>query len=220
MEWEDFSEEIQELFELTDNWIDDVGNVYDYVSDKNIDEYIFERRYEELEYLYKLKYGYIPDYWMLEDFYFIGEYKEVKYNYEYFKKNEIKFKHGVLRSKGEKYLYDILMKEKVKFVFGESDGCKNNKTNKFLWFDFIIFYKGKKIYIEIQGEQHYRYNPYFHKDYKDFEERLYKDTLKKQFAENNGIYVSLDYSNSDLNYLDKQIREKILPLIRSEKNVG
>ena len=29
MEWEDFSEEIQELFELTDNWIDDIGNVYD-----------------------------------------------------------------------------------------------------------------------------------------------------------------------------------------------
>ena len=41
MEWEDFSEEIQELFELTDNWIDDIGNVYDYVSDKNIDEYIY-----------------------------------------------------------------------------------------------------------------------------------------------------------------------------------
>ena len=57
-------------------------------------------------------------------------------------------------------------------------------------------------------------------DYKDFEERLYKDTLKKQFAENNGIYISLDYSNSDLNYLDKQIREKILPLIRSEKNAN
>ena len=81
MEWEDFSEEIQELFELTDNWIDDIGNVYDYVSNKNIDVYIFERRYGELEYLYKLKYGYVPDYWMLEDFYFTGEYKEVKYNY-------------------------------------------------------------------------------------------------------------------------------------------
>lgn len=214
MEWEEFTEEILETFELTDNWIDDTYNVYEYLSDKDIETYKFEKLYGYLEALYKLKYGGIPNRQILENFYFSKEYEEVKYNYSYYKKYEIKFKHGILRSYGEKYLYDILMKEKVSFVFGESDGCKNDKTNRPLLFDFILFYKGKKIYVEIQGEQHYSYNPYFHKSYKDFEERLYKDELKRKFAEKNGIYVSLDYLSDDLYYLDEEIRKKLLPLIK------
>lgn len=219
-EWEDFSEDIQlylyenDLGELNDNWIDDVCNVYDYVSDKDIDEYIFYDMYDELEYLYELKYAGTPNCVVLEEFYLSGEYKEVKYNYDYYKNNEIKFKHGKLRSNGEKYLYNILMKEKVKFVFGESDGCRNDKTNRELLFDFIIYHKGIKIYIEIQGRQHYAYNSFFYKNKSEFEERLYKDKLKKKFAKENGIYIELDYSSSDLNYLEEQIKEKLLPLIK------
>ena len=106
------------------------------------------------------------------------------------------------------------MKEKVKFVFGESDGCRNDKTNRELLFDFIIYHKGIKIYIEIQGRQHYTYNSFFYKNKSEFEERLYKDKLKKKFAKENGIYIELDYSSSDLNYLEEQIKEKLLPLIK------
>ena len=214
MKWVEYTEDILELFELTDNWVDDTYNVYEYLSDKDIGMYKFEKLYDCLELLYRLKYGGAPNRQTLENFYFSKEYKEVEYNYDYYKKYEIKFGHGILRSRGEKYLYDILMKEKVKFVFGENDGCKNDKTNKPLPFDFIIFYKGKKIYIEVQGMQHYSYNPFFHKSYKDFEEGLYKDELKRKFAEKNGLYVSLDYLSDDLNYLDKEIREKLLPLIK------
>lgn len=217
---ENLSEEIQqylyenEIYFMNDNWIDDIDNVYEYMEENDISDFIFEKMYERIEYLYRLKYGGIANEDVLKNFFLTDEYKEVEENYQYYKKNEIKFKHGKLRSKGEIFLYNILMKEKVNFVFGESDGCKNDKTNKPLPFDFIIYHKGRKIYIEIQGKQHYEYNDYHYDNYKNFEDRLYKDKIKKEFAERNGIYVFLDYFNCDLKYLKKQIIKKVLPLIR------
>ena len=219
MEWDEFSEEIQEFYyernflEMSDNWIDDVCDVYEY-NDIDLEIIIFEKYYDYIEFLYELKYWTKPNDNILKDFYFSGEYEEVKNNRSYYEGNKRKFKQGVLRSKGEKYLYNILLKKKVKFEFGESDGCKNDKTNCPLLFDFIIFHKGNKIYVEIQGEQHFRYNSFFYKNKKDFKERLYKDKFKKEFAKKNGIFVELNYPNSDLRYLDDEINKKLLPLIK------
>ena len=220
MRWDDLSEELQEYYyeigilEMTDNWIDDVCDVYDELVDVDIELLLFEKNREYNEHIYKLKYWALPNNSSLQEFYFSNEFKEVERNYEYYEKFKTKFKHGKLRSKGEKYLYKILLKKKVKFVFGESDGCRNDKTKRPLIFDFIIYHKGIKIYVEIQGGQHFNYNPFFYENIESFEDRLYKDKIKKEFAEKNGIFVTLDYPCSDLNYLDSEINKKLLPLIK------
>ena len=176
MRWDDLSEELQEYYyeigilEMTNNWIDDVCDVYDELADVDIELLLFEKNREYIEHLYELKYWALPSNSLLQEFYFSNEFKEVERNYEYYKKFKTKFKHGKLRSKGEKYLYEILLKKKVKFVFSET--------------------------IE------------------SFEDRLYKDKIKKEFAEKNGIFVTLDYPCSDLNYLDSEINKKLLPLIK------
>ncbi len=67
---------------------------------------------------------------------------------------------------------------------------KNPKTNRYLPYDIYI-YDG--IFIEIHGLQHYKFNKNkFFKNKEEFEYRQYLDKLKKDYAENNGIYIEID----------------------------
>lgn len=46
-----------------------------------------------------------------------------------------------------------------------------------------------KLGFEYQGVQHYKHTPYFHKDIQDFNKQIYRDNLKQEILEKNGIQV-------------------------------
>ena len=48
--------------------------------------------------------------------------------------------------------------------------------------------------IEVQGKQHYTFTPFFHKDYKDFEQRLARDDTKRDVCKFRGILL-IEVSN-------------------------
>ena len=82
--------------------------------------------------------------------------------------------------------------------------CINPKTNRFLPYDIYLEKDSKKIYIEVQGEQHYSSSNNYHKTSKSFGYQKYRDNLKKKHAEKNGIFIEIDIRNK------KTIEEWIL----------
>lgn len=65
--------------------------------------------------------------------------------------------------------------------------CVNPKTNKQMPYDFELF--AHRIIIEVQGEQHLKYIPYFHGSEENFHYQVWKDIYKKDFAEKEGYSV-------------------------------
>ncbi len=66
---------------------------------------------------------------------------------------------------------------------------KNPTTNQWLRCDIYI---PNNIYIEIHGPQHYTYSKYFFKDQEEFEYRQHLDKVKKEFCQENGLYIEID----------------------------
>jgi hypothetical protein len=80
----------------------------------------------------------------------------------------------------------------------EYKDCINPQTGLYLPFDILIppYYENSKyIFVEVQGHQHYRFASMWHKTQEDFEYQQYKDKIKKNFAEENGIYIEIDLRN-------------------------
>lgn len=72
--------------------------------------------------------------------------------------------------------------------------CKNPKTGRALPYDFEL--RDFKILIEVQGEQHREYTPYFHSCLEDFQYQVYKDKIKNEFAHKMGYQlIYLYYSD-------------------------
>lgn len=73
---------------------------------------------------------------------------------------------------------------------------KNPDTNYYLPYDIYIPHgeisKINGVYIEIHGEQHYKYTPFWHKTKEGFAHRKSLDKLKRNFAKKNGVYVEID----------------------------
>ena len=87
---------------------------------------------------------------------------------------------------------------------------KSPKTKKSLYFD--IYLPKEKVFIEIHGKQHYEFNGYFYKSKEEYEEFKYRDEIKKEYAEKNGIYIEIDtrkYTNKKkaLDYILKRIND-------------
>lgn len=55
------------------------------------------------------------------------------------------------------------------------------RKNKYR-FDFYIDYKGQKILLEYDGEEHFYYIKYFHKSPKNFKSAKERDRIKNAFA--------------------------------------
>ena len=53
------------------------------------------------------------------------------------------------------------------------------KTNKIV-LDFVVFFKNRPYIIEYNGEQHYKYIPYFHKSEEDFELQKRRDEILRK----------------------------------------
>lgn len=61
--------------------------------------------------------------------------------------------------------------------------------------DFYIH--TRRLMIEVHGQQHYEYSPYFHKDRIDFAQGQHRDRLKRSWCENNNIrLVELPYNET------------------------
>lgn len=67
------------------------------------------------------------------------------------------------------------------------DFLKNNVTGANLELD--IFNEEIKVAIEYNGEQHYKYIPFFHKNYEHFMNQKYRDEIKRMLCIQNGIYL-------------------------------
>lgn len=60
------------------------------------------------------------------------------------------------------------------------------------WLPFDIFIPEKNIFIEVQGEQHYKFVPFWHKTEEKFNNNQKLDKLKKQYAKKHGVYIEID----------------------------
>ena len=62
---------------------------------------------------------------------------------------------------------------------------KNKKSGKNLELDG--YNKSLNLAFEYQGAQHYNFTPYFHKTQEHFADQVYRDQLKKEICEQQGI---------------------------------
>lgn len=92
----------------------------------------------------------------------------------------------------EEYLKEVGVDFKVQY---DTMKCINPKTLKVMPYDFEI--TEKKIIIEVQGEQHNSYITYFHGSVENFDYQMWKDSYKRNFAENQG-YKVIEIWYSDL----------------------
>jgi hypothetical protein len=81
----------------------------------------------------------------------------------------------------------------------------NPMTGRKLSYD--IYIPLWKIFIEVNGLQHYKYTPGWHNNMEDFNYRCKLDLLKKNYASENGTYIEIDlrsikYSQDAIEYLE------------------
>lgn len=76
-------------------------------------------------------------------------------------------------------------------------------------FDFVVVHNDIKYYIEVHGLQHYKPIEYFGGEV-GFLRTVKSDMIKKKYAENQGIYVELDYREHDLKILEDNFRNQFL----------
>lgn len=67
---------------------------------------------------------------------------------------------------------------------------KNPRTNR--WLPYDIYLPKENVYMEIQGEQHYKKQSLFNARKDSFENRKYLDKIKREFAKENGVFIEID----------------------------
>lgn len=90
-------------------------------------------------------------------------------------------------------LLAIRLKDYCEINFGaipEYKVLKNPKTNRPMPFD--IFIPKNNLFIEIHGQQHYKFVEFFHKTIETFNYSKKKDRMKKKYARQNGTYIEID----------------------------
>jgi len=68
-------------------------------------------------------------------------------------------------------------------------------NNQKLFFDFKV--EVLKLLIEIQGEQHYNFNKFYHNDTRSFNQYKMRDKMKVHWAEENS-YTLLSFSQEEI----------------------
>lgn len=86
-----------------------------------------------------------------------------------------------MRSNGEQKIQQILLSNKIKFSTEYILGVKGFSQQP-LRYDFHLYYQEREILIEFQGEEHYKFIPFFHKTRADFQKRQIYDEKKISFA--------------------------------------
>lgn len=86
---------------------------------------------------------------------------------------------------------------------------RNPTTNQWLKCDIYI---PDNIFVEIHGEQHNINKKYFYKTDEEFEYRQYLDEIKKQYCQENGLYIEVDLrkiktTNDAIIYIEQKLQE-------------
>jgi len=68
-----------------------------------------------------------------------------------------------------------------------------------------LYNANKKVAIEVQGEQHFKYVPFFHNTRGSYLKQIKRDVKKNEFCEINGIHLVEIYPND---ILSKELFEK------------
>jgi len=112
-------------------------------------------------------------------------------------------------SSGEKACKTFLESAfKRPFLKARPDFLRNNVTGVNLELD--CFNEELGLAVEYNGQQHYRYTPFFHKNKEAFQNQKYRDETKRRLCRENGIVlIEVPYSVKDIeNFLVRQIKEK------------
>jgi len=123
---------------------------------------------------------------------------------QYFKKGKV-VDRKKNESRGETQCREVAEK-----IFGKPfakirpDFLRNNVTGKNLELD--IFNEELRVAIEYNGQQHYKYIPFFHKNYEHFLNQKYRDEIKKMLCEQNDIKLIEVPHTVDLPDIETYIR--------------
>ena len=80
------------------------------------------------------------------------------------------------------------------------DWLINPNTNHKLFVD--IFFPKLNLAIEIDGEQHYKFLPYFHKNEEEFLYNVNRDRIKDRLLKENGVDIIRIRKDSNYNLYD------------------
>ena len=200
-----------DIISTRERYKEEINNLDDFIyyNDIIMDVYRYRYMYEEMDF------EILKNYFICGDF--LDDAKEYLKSLNYYNgslKTARSLKDG---SKGERLVRDILKKHNYTFKEQESDGCYNYNTFKALVFDFIVYVNDIKVYIEIQGKQHYEPVSFRGENEetkkRNFINQQIRDDIKKNFAESNGIYIALDYSEANLNKLEDRINNQLLTVL-------
>lgn len=70
-----------------------------------------------------------------------------------------------------------------------------------LLFDFYL--PELKVLIEVQGDQHFKFNKFFHREKSNFQGQKYRDSLKTQWASEQGLKL-VALTEKQIESLDKE----------------
>lgn len=101
----------------------------------------------------------------------------------------------------------------LKYLFGKREVLENiypmwARSHKGVLFEYDMAVIGKRIIIEFNGIQHYKYPNFFHKTLKEFQEQKKRDRIKIRLAKENGWklitikyneFISIDLVKRKLN---------------------
>lgn len=100
-------------------------------------------------------------------------------------------------SKGEKKIIEFFNKIGISYEYQyrlKSELIKGAPNQKYIFIDFLVKYNNRKIFIEFNGEQHYRYVNIFHKNTDKFQNQYLRDLSIINYARDNGIeYLEIPY---------------------------
>ena len=145
------------------------------------------------------------------------DYSSINYKDSYTKVKIICPKHGPfwqtpnnhLSGHGCRYCNLFKGEEKIAQILGDlninferTKMFDDLKDKKKLSYDFYI--PSKNILIEYNGEQHYKFVPYFHKRKENFQKQKYHDLLKEEYAKNNGFKL-LTISYKNFNIIEEEV---------------
>lgn len=106
------------------------------------------------------------------------------------------------RSKGEELIEELLIKNNIPF---KREVCEFKSYR----YDFVAYLNDKKYFLEIHGRQHFEPIEYF--GGACYLSKVQKsDKEKEVFAQENGVYIMLDYRDSNLKRLRKDFEESFI----------
>lgn len=102
------------------------------------------------------------------------------------------------KSKGEILVEKLLNKHNLNYE--KQHRLYHEEGSYPLRYDFVVMYCNKKYYIEVNGLQHYKPVSYFG-GIKAFKKDKKRYEIKRKYAEDNGVFIELDYRENDLGLL-------------------